>query len=88
MRRPKQTSPTHSDLHFDTLKVHADMDRMAQETFLQSEEDMQRMIELGAWYGGDEESSAAIVETDSEIETNYNRNEVLNTINITPVLMI
>ena len=53
---------------------------MAQETFLQSEEDMQRMIELGAWYGGDEESSAAIVETDSEIETNYNRNEVLNTI--------
>lgn len=69
----KQTSPTHSDLHFE---VKAEMDRVAQETFLQSEEDMQRMIEQGAWYGGDKESSAAIVEADSEIEPNYNRNEV------------
>ena len=49
---------------------------MAQETFLQSEEDMQRMIERGAWYSGCEESSVATVEADSDTESNYNRNEV------------
>ena len=50
---------------------------MAQENVLQSEEDLERMIELGAWYDGDAESSVATVETDSDTDPNYNRNEVL-----------
>lgn len=50
---------------------------MAGEVVLQSEEDLQRMIELGAWYDGDEESNLATVEADSETETIYNRNEVI-----------
>ena len=51
---------------------------MAQDTFVQSEEDLQRMIELGAWYDGDEESSVAIAEAADQSETkpSYNRNEV------------
>ena len=55
------------------------MDKMAGEIVLQSEEDLQRMIELGAWYDGDEESNLATVEADSETETIYNRNEVIVT---------
>lgn len=54
-----------------------EMDKTAREAVLQSEEDLQRMIELGAWYGGDEESNVATVEADSETEPGiYNRNEV------------
>ena len=34
------------------------------------------MIELGAWYDGDEESNVTTVEADSETEPIYNRNEV------------
>jgi hypothetical protein len=51
----------------------------AQEAVLESEEDLQRMIELGAWYDDDEESSIAtvLVEADSDTEPIYNRNEVL-----------
>lgn len=65
----QRTSPTHSESR---------MDEMAQDTFVQSEEDLQRMIELGAWYDGDEESSVAVAEAADQSETkpSYNRNEV------------
>ena len=50
---------------------------MAKEAAIQSEEDLQRMIELGAWYDSDEESNVAqSVETKSETEQSYNRKEV------------
>ncbi len=48
-----------------------------EEAVLESEEDLQRMIELGAWYDGDWESNVATVEADSDTGPIYNRNEVL-----------
>jgi hypothetical protein len=51
--------------------------KTAQEAVLESEEDLQRMIELRAWYDDDEESNVATVEADSDTEPIYiNRNEV------------
>ena len=44
------------------------------------------MIELGAWYDGDEESNVAIVGANSETEPIYNRNEV-STLICRPLLL-
>ena len=62
-----------------------EMDKTAREAVLQSEEDLQRMIELGAWYDGNEESNVATVEVDSETEPIYNRNEV-STLILSPII--
>ena len=53
-----------------------EMDETARGAVLQSEEDLQRMIELGAWYDGYEENNIASVEANSETEPIYNHNEV------------
>ena len=62
------------------------MDKTAREVVLQSEEDLQRMIELGAWYDGDEESNVATVEANSETEPIYNRNEVSTFVTHYPIV--
>ena len=50
---------------------------MAQEVVIQSDEDLQRMIELEAWYDNEEESSVTVVEAEPDPNLSYtNRNEV------------
>ena len=61
------------EIYGDVRKI---VNKMAKEVAIQSEEDFQRMIELGAWYDGDEESSVASAEIKSETEPSYNRNKV------------
>ena len=43
---------------------------------ISSEEDLQRVIELGSWYDSEEEGSSDTEDTDSGSDRNYNDSEV------------